>query len=227
MYKYVLIICFLTLSIAANAQQIDSLGKKSKTDKLLQARKDSARLNPIVPKPKERVWHPDSNHSPHKAVMRSLMVPGWGQLYNHQVWKVPVIYVGLALLADVYIYNHNAYGINLKIAKDREFAIAPKPGDSEYNLYQQYQQYNISSDAINDEVTAYKRGEEVGVFLFVAGWGIQVIDAYIEAKFQHSYSMDNNFTFKVSPTVISPNNAYATNLSGSVIPGLKLTLALP
>src|SRR5476651_1492978 len=106
MYKYFLIVFLFIASVTlATAQQIDTTGRKSKTDKKLQQRLDSAKANPIVPKPKERIYHPDSNHSPHKAVMHSLLIPGWGQIYNHQVWKVPVIYGVLGTLAYYYIQN--------------------------------------------------------------------------------------------------------------------------
>ena len=233
MIKYVLVFCFFIgwLSTAyAQQQQIttpDTTGKKSKVDKAFQKKVDSIKNNPVVPKPKERIYNPDSNHSPHKALMHSLMIPGWGQAYNHQYWKIPIIYGGLALLGSIYVFNHNNYTLYLKIAKDRENGVAPKPGDQEYDLYNEYQTYNVSSDAINDAVVGYKRYEEIGVFTFVAGWGIQVIDAYIEAKFQHSYSMDSNLSFNIRPTVITaPSPVLASGVTGGYIPGIKLTFAL-
>ncbi len=226
MYKYLLISClFVCFAVALKAQQPDTIGKKSKADKEIRARLDSAKANPIVPKVKERVYHPDSNHLPHKAIIRSMEIPGWGQVYNHQIWKVPLIYGGLATFVSFYIYNQSNYSVTLKIAKDRELGRAPAPGDSEYNLYNEYQNYNVSTAAINDAVTGYKRNEELDIFAFVGVWGLQVIDAYIEAKFQHVYSMDNNFKVKVNPTIINPGT-YATTISGSFIPGLKLTFAL-
>src|ERR1700749_5064202 len=104
MYRCFLIICLIAASVVvAKAQQINTTGK-SKTDKKLRERLDSVKANPIVPKVKEKVYHPDSNHSPHKAVMHSLMVPGWGQVYNRQYWKVPIIYGGLALLWSIFIF---------------------------------------------------------------------------------------------------------------------------
>jgi hypothetical protein len=225
MYRCFLIICFVLLSVVVNAQQIDTLGQKSKTDKKLQQKLDSVKNNPIVPKSKERVYNPDSNHSPHKAVMHSLLIPGWGQIYNHQIWKVPVIYAGLGLLAWVYVYNQQNYSITLKIAQDREKGNTPKPGDKEYTLYNQYQQYNISSEAINDAVAGYKRDEELGIFGFVGAWGIQMIDAYIDAKFQHTYSMDSNLTMKISPVLMN-QPVFAANFYGSYTPGLKLTFTI-
>ncbi len=226
MYKCILIICLLSISVVAvKAQAPDTVGKKTKTDKNLQARVDSVKAHPIVPRVKEKTWHPDSNHSPHKAVMHSLMIPGWGQVYNHQIWKVPLIYTGLTLLATVYIYNERQYSINLLVAKDYEKGKAPLSTAREYGLYNEYQAAGYQAAAINDAVASYKRDEELGIFGFVAAWGIQMIDAYIDAKFQHSYTMDNNLSLKVTPTLLN-NTAYASNFNASYIPGLKLTFAL-
>ncbi|MDB5011294.1 MAG: hypothetical protein JWQ06_2083, partial [Mucilaginibacter sp.] len=117
MYKFFLIICFvIVFACTAKAQQLDTLNKKSKNNTGLQTKRDSVKANPIVPKLKQKTWHPDSNHSPHRAVMHSLMIPGWGQVYNHQIWKVPLIYTALGLMTSVYIFNQRNYSINLKIA---------------------------------------------------------------------------------------------------------------
>jgi hypothetical protein len=214
----------------ARAQQTqmstpDTTGRKSKIDKAFQKKVDSIKNNPIVPKSKERIYHPDTNHSPHKAVIRSLMVPGWGQVYNHKIWKVPIIYGLLGGAVGLYINNQNFYSIHLAIAQDLERGIAPAPGAKEYSLYYQYQSNGVSTQAIDDAVTAAKRDKELCIFAFVGFWGIQMIDAYIDAKFQHSYSMDSNLSFRVSPTVIN-SPAYAANIGGSFIPGLKVTFAL-
>jgi len=224
MYKCLLIICFIIASVAAvKAQQIDSLGQKSKTDKKLQQKLDSAKANPIVPKIKPKEYHPDSNHIPHKAVMHSLEIPGWGQLYNHQYWKIPVIYAGLGLIVWAYNFNRVNYIQNLAIAKYREQGTQPAPGDKYYDLYQAYQPF--ATDAIDDAVTGYERNKEISLFGFFAAWGFQTVDAYINAKFQHIYSMDNDLSLKISPALMN-QQAFATNFNGSFIPGLKLTFTL-
>src|SRR5689334_16330802 len=39
------------------------------------------------------------HHSPRKAAIRSALIPGWGQVYNKRIWKVPIIYGALGTTA--------------------------------------------------------------------------------------------------------------------------------
>ena len=107
MYKYLLVIFLLSgFAFSAKAQGPD-FRKATKKDSINQ-RSDSVTQKRFAPRVKHDdkvVYHPDSTHDPHKAIIRSLIVPGLGQLYNHQWWKVPVIYAGLGLLVDAIIFN--------------------------------------------------------------------------------------------------------------------------
>jgi hypothetical protein len=225
MYKNLLII-FLLISFAGAASAQTSSPDTTKTKKDIQNRKrdsvTSKRFVPKVTKDKEKVYHPDSTHSPHLAVVRSLMIPGWGQIYNHQWWKVPIIYAGLGLLADAIIFNQKNYAPNLIVARYYEHAVTPTPNDPQYALWALYQQYGVQAQTVYDIVDSYDRDRDLSIFGFLGAWGIQAIDAYIDAKFQHSYTMDTNFSFKVEPMFNQP--VYAQNLNGAFISGIKVTL---
>ncbi len=39
------------------------------------------------------------DHSPHGALWRAAAVPGWGQYYNRQYFKIPVVWIGIGGLA--------------------------------------------------------------------------------------------------------------------------------
>jgi hypothetical protein len=226
MQKLLLIIGLLFgLLFTAIAQKPQTSGKKSKADSI-QAKHDSLKSKQFIPKVTDaKIYHPDSTHDPNKALRRSLMVPGWGQLYNHKWWKVPVIYTGLALLVDAYLFNQKYYTEDLAIAKYREKGTSPAPGDKYYDLYQEYAFNNYPDQSIDDAVKAYARYRDLSLFGFVALWGIQAIDAYVDGKFIHSYTMDNNLTLKVEPQFIN-QPLYVQNFNGSFIPGLKLTFTL-
>ncbi|QQL48309.1 DUF5683 domain-containing protein [Mucilaginibacter ginkgonis] len=202
-------------SINAFAQRPDSAATRSRTDSLTRV-KDSISSKPFKPKAKtNKIYTPDSLHDPHKAVMRSLILPGWGQVYNHRIWKVPIIYGGFGALGLAIQYNLHYYNLYIKEAKLRRDTGKPSAELAQYSGgYQQF----------FDAAASNQRNFQLSILGVVGVWGINCIDAYIDAKFRHSYTVDNNLSFNVVPTVITPP-LYAANLTGSV-PGVKLTFTL-
>jgi hypothetical protein len=64
--------------------------------------------------------------SPWGAVVRSAIVPGFGQFYNESYWKIPIIWGTAALLVSGWVYNNNLYQDNRTLYiqtgnKDYEF----------------------------------------------------------------------------------------------------------
>ena len=169
-------------------------------------------------------FHPDSLHSPHKAVIRSLIIPGWGQLYNRQWWKAPIIYAGLGLLADAIAYNNRHYHEFLALSYYRYFSRTPKSGDKYYTQAQQFANY--SPQQIYDIKDSFRRDRDLSIMGFFGAWGVQMIDAYIDAKFKHSYSMDTDLSFKVTPTVLSGPMYAMQSENNLIIPGIKLTFTV-
>ena len=219
MYKCFFIFWLLLgLAVAAKAQQPDTVAVKNKKDSL-QRVKDSVSSKRYYPKiTKEKTYHPDSLHDPHKAVMRSLMVPGWGQIYNHRWWKVPLIYGGLGLLGDVVVFNQKYYKIFLREALLREKGIVGTDQNNSLLV-------NVSNDDVVTYTNLYRRNRDLGILGFLGGWGIQMVDAYIDAKFMHSYTMDNNLSFKISPGTIG-QPVYAFSGNATFIPAVKITFTL-
>lgn len=216
---------FFGVISAAWAQRPDFSAPKTKADSV-KAKRDSLRSKAFSPSiVDEKIYHPDSTHSPRKAVMRSLMIPGWGQVYNRKWWKVPIAYGALGMIGWAYGFNQKYYTENLAIAQYRRRGYVPGPEDDYYELYQQYAQYGYTDQSVNDAVRGYRRYRDLSALGFVAMWGIQIIDAYIDAKFIHSYSMDNNLSFRITPQLMS-QPMYAYGLQSAYIPGLKVTFTL-
>ncbi|RYE25049.1 MAG: hypothetical protein EOP42_21760 [Sphingobacteriaceae bacterium] len=172
-------------------------------------------LVPFQPKanqPKDKVYHPDSTHSPHKAVIRSLTLPGSGQIYNHQYWKLPLVYGGFVGLGYSYYVAQTNYKAFLKQAVELQNG---RRGDTE-------KYGNVTQATIVVYKDFYHRNRDLTIIGAVVFWGIQTVDAYIAAKFQHSYTMDNDLGFKISPVIINaPTFAY-----GGFVPGLKFSLKM-
>ena len=210
---------------AAFAQRPDFSPAKTKADSA-KIKSDSLRSKVFIPSiVDEKVFHPDSTHSPRKAVMHSLMIPGWGQAYNKKWWKLPIVYGGLGLIGWAYVFNQTYYKENLAIAQYRKRGYVPNPTDPYYQTYVQYAQVGYTDQTINEAVRGYRRYRDISVLGFVGMWGIQIIDAYIDAKFIHSYTMDNNLSFRVTPQLMT-QPMYAYGIQSAYVPGLKVTFTL-
>jgi hypothetical protein len=231
MRRYFILIFLLSgVTISAKAQRPDTVTHRSKTDSLYR-KLDTTNSRRFVPQVrKEKEYHPDSTHSPHKAVMRSLIVPGWGQWYNKTGWwwKIPAIYGGLGALGYNIISNQNSYRDFLAVAEFQRTGLkadAPSlKGDPRQPLYATYGGY--STTAIIDAKEGYRRNRDLSILGFLAVWGVNIIDAYIDAKFIHSFSMDNNFGTKVSFGTIQQQPVYASNFNTTFTPALKITVTL-
>ena len=52
---------------------------------------------------------PFLKHDPRIATRRSAIIPGWGQAYNREYWKIPLVYGILAIPVGLFIYNNDYY----------------------------------------------------------------------------------------------------------------------
>jgi len=53
--------------------------------------------------------NPLEAHSPKGALWRGAVLPGWGQYYNRQYLKIPVVYLGLGGLTGAALYTNSRY----------------------------------------------------------------------------------------------------------------------
>lgn len=207
----------ICLVFAASAQKPDTAAHVKTRSDSLAAKHDSATSKKYYPKiTKEKAYHPDSLHNPHTALMHSLIIPGWGQLYNHQWWKVPFIYAGLGALGYYIGWNESNYKLLLKedILREHGVLTGRNPAFA-----------GVSDGDIDNATNYYRRNRDLCILGMLGGWGIQMIDAYIDAKFKHSYTMDNNLSFKIKPGIID-QPSYTFNSTGSYIPAITITFTL-
>ncbi|MGB4775771.1 MAG: DUF5683 domain-containing protein [Daejeonella sp.] len=148
---------------------------------------------------------------PRKAAIRSAIVPGLGQIYNKRWWKVPLIYGGFVGIGLVYEFNHRNYKIFLKEAQFRE----ANPGMTENPLY-----VGASNSGIILVKDAYRRNRDLSVLIGVAFYAVNIIDAYIDAKFLR-FDISNDLSLNIRPSL---QQAF-TNSYTSSVPSIKLSLS--
>lgn len=150
---------------------------------------------------------------PTSVLYKSLILPGWGQVVNDQIWKVPIIYALLGGLTYYSIYltkryhDYRAAYYNLNDQTPNDFKFGPTPA---------YISPNANLNFLrNTRNSLHNRRDFIYVTIALA-YGLNILDAYIFAHlrtFDVSEDLSMNATLK--PTIM-PHNA----------PGIMLSIKL-
>ena len=170
------------------------------TNSLLPARKDSV-IKDTVPK-----------HDPRVATRRSAILPGWGQAYNKEYWKIPIVYGILAIPTVLYFYNNSFYK-KTKFAYEARFKEANK--DSADVPFIDKQLKNLSISSLQSYRNSFRRDRDYSILWFLLAWGLQVADATVWAHLKQ-FDVSNDLSMQVKP-LFNPQTRG---------PGLSLTLNL-
>jgi len=192
-------LCFMA-QIDAYSQNSDSIPAKRQAKPKVATNavfKDSARLA--------------IEAMPRTAARRSAILPGLGQIYNKRWWKVPLVYGGFVGIGLVYEFNQRQYKIFLKEAQFRQED--PSKANPAWKSY--------TDDGIIRVKDNYRRTRDLSLLAGVAFYAVQIIDAYIDAKF-YRFDVSDDLSIKVNPFIQSGQgyNASATTI------GFKVKLSL-
>ena len=195
-------LCFLT-QIQVYSQISDSIPQR-KRDKAKVAVtgvvKDSARLA--------------IEAMPGNAARRSAIVPGLGQIYNKRWWKVPLVYGGFVGIGLVYEFNQRQYKIFLTEAQYRQED--PAKANPAWKAYT-----NEGIIGVKDD---YRRIRDLSILAGVAFYAVQIIDAYIDAKF-FRFDVSDDLSLKIDP-FIHPTQIYNASSPSATTVGFKVRLSL-
>jgi len=154
-----------------------------------------------------------------KALFRSLLIPGWGQVSNglnvYRALKVAAIYGGGAALFISYKSNNKNYHYYLAEVQHREENNGLSLPGSLLTGFSETQL--IAAKEV------YRRNREVVMFSLIGVYAVNVLDAFIDARLKY-FEVDNNLAMKISPSVISSNSMLGYN--SSYAPALKVAFRL-
>lgn len=119
----------------------------------------------------------DTVPEPTHVMRRSMIVPGWGQVVNRQVWKVPIIYgmlAGLAYYSILMDQNYRDYrAAYFNVANPgEEPKFGPTPGHIDPNLNPESLRYNRNF---------YRNRRDMTFIGIVLAYGLNIVDAYVFA----------------------------------------------
>jgi len=139
----------------------------------------------------DRTQHP----LPGRATIYSMLLPGLGQAYNGEFWKIP-IYQGCILGAVHFTVTNNLNYRRFKNIHNQ----ATNP-DIEYDG-------PISGETAKYYRDVYRRYRDYSIVATAAFYLLNVIDANVFA-YMHDFEVTEDLSMNVSPTVILPDYQYA------------------
>lgn len=151
-------------------------------------------------------------HEPRIATRRSAILPGWGQAYNREYWKIPVVYGILAIPTTLFFYNNNYYK---KTSFAYEARFKAQQGDSSDLSKIDPELASISLSGLQNYRNAFRRDRDYSILWFVVAWALQVADATVFAHLK-DFDVSNDLSMQVTPSL----NPYTR------LPGVSLTLNL-
>ncbi|MFP8488559.1 DUF5683 domain-containing protein [Gracilimonas sp. Q87] len=140
---------------------------------------------------------------PKKVLKQSLMIPGWGQVTNKQIWKVPIVYgllggltyYSIQLHSDYKDYRAAYYNLNPNTPDDLRFG--PTPG---------YIPQNSSLEALRQNRNFYRNRRDL-VYVFIGlSYALNAIDAYVFAHLR-SFDVSDDLSLRtnIEPVLIAQN----------------------
>ena len=202
------ILSLITFVVAGNASatalQNDSiyLVPSSDTVKVVKAEEEYVSTSTFQPDAQKSVW-------------LAAVVPGFGQIYNRQYWKVPIIYAGALGLAYGITWYDRLYVDYRKGYID----LMDKDPSTNYFEYLLPEGVTINSSnqsyytkTIKTRLDNYRRNRDLCIIATAVFYLLTIVDAYVDAQ-MFDYDISPDLSLEVLPTVIPVSSSYEQDSS--------------
>lgn len=217
------VLFFLTLLVAAcslcaqtDTTAVDSLAKAVIAPATDSVSQDSASLRTWmrshVPAPFLPQKRPPYN--PEIAWKRALLFPGWGQMYNRDYWKLPIVYGALGIFA-FQVWSNNAYYQQYRTLYRSYVDTTVSAPDSIKVLpwVRGLDTRQINETAARTTRNNYRTSRDRMIIFGLFAYGLTAVEAYVDAHLK-SFDVSKDLSMKISPAL--------TPAGGALSPGLRL-----
>ncbi|MFT4838793.1 MAG: hypothetical protein ACJAWA_001665 [Nonlabens sp.] len=149
----------------------------------------------------------DANR-PSKAAFYSAVIPGLGQAYNKQYWKVPLALAAVGLPIYAYTINDKEYNrlrdaFRIRLAGGTDDEFSNEDGTP-----------IISTEGLERAQRTSQRNKELSILITAALYVLQIIDANVDGHLSQ-FSVDRNLSFLpyMDYNTLAIGNSYGFNLS--------------
>ncbi len=169
----------------------------------------------IVKDSTAKIKPPRLHYKPKKATLFAI-IPGGGQIYNKQYWKLPFVYAGFGVSAYFINYFSDRYKDFVKpyIASydDKGVLIKGKETSMVFN-----RSLGVNKEYTIDQITRgkdlYRRYRDLNTFILIGVWALTAIEANVSAHLR-TFDVSDDISMKIQPD--------AFMLQGSGVIGAKV-----
>ena len=150
-------------------------------------------------------YESDIDPLPGRATMYSALLPGLGQIYNGELFKVPIYWGGLLVSSHLLV----KYNTNYKRFKRIHNEATSTDPEISGNV-------PINGETAKWYRDVYRRYRDYSIVATVLVYALQVLDANVFA-YMHDFEVPDDISMNIEPALISPYNEYAMH-TGPVNP---------
>jgi hypothetical protein len=172
----------------------------AQTDSSFRSAEKSNNISPVADS--TLLYTKDSviKHDPRKATRRSAIIPGWGQAYNREYWKIPLVYGAIAIPTVLYVYNDNWYK-KTKFAYEARYKEQNKDSSDIAAIDPDLK--NLSITSLQSYRNSFRRDRDYSILFFLFAWGLNVVDATVFGHLK-DFDVSNNLSMNLKPQ-FNPN----------------------
>lgn len=170
----------------------------------------SAAKVPIVDTVKDK-----RGHTPRGATLRSLVLPGWGQVYNHRIWKVPIVYAAIGVPVYLFVYNkqwydRTRYAIRMLADTVTDQALLDK-------VHPELKRFvnNHEVGSLIGYRSDFRKNMDYSILFGLVMWGLNVVDATVDAHLR-DFDVSDELSLRVRPVL----------LPGTLTPGISIIVKI-
>ena len=133
-----------------------------------------------------------NQYNPRKAIIRSVIIPGWGQITNKKIWKVPLVYGALGTTTYLFFRNLRQF----KDSRDAYRLAVDGDPSNDYLIKQPYYTVKDQPERIRVFRNQVRQNMDYCVLFFIACWGLKVADAAVDAHLK-TFDISDNLSIQI------------------------------
>jgi hypothetical protein len=138
-----------------------------------------------------------------KPIIRSAIIPGWGQITNKKIWKVPLVYGAIGTSAYFFFRNVKQF----KEAKTAYVLAVDGDTSNDNQIIQPYYSVKNQPERIRVFRNQVRQNVDYSVLFFILSWGLNVMDAAVDAHLKSfDVSDDLSIHFKAGYFPLAKTN---------------------